>query len=413
MKFTRLSIFLFLLIWASVSDAQTDSTTVSDTTETKLPEPKKEKFEWFEFKGYLKFMQTLSFADLKNINVDNLIHNRLNFKFYIPKGGNFTLQLRNRIQFGGSVNFVPGYGEATVQYDGIAPFEFLWISNDSKGIILDSVAFVFSTVIDRLYYDYSNDKFQIRLGRQRVNWGINTTWNPNDIFNSYNIYDFDYEERQGADAVRLKFFPNYMSSFDLAYKFTGRWADDVFALKYLFNKASYDFQFLAGKFKQDVAMGFGWAGSIKTVGFKGEMTYFQPYQFDTLGNLSASVSLDYSWAKGVYLMGTYLFNSTGSNHPINPTLAQVQTIPNAKYLMPAKHNLMAMVSYQFSPIFFGALSTIYSFEINSFILFPSLTFSLKQNLDLDLIAQIYFQELPGDKFKNIGNGIFWRLKWSF
>lgn len=413
MKCVKLLLFCFVFQIGAISWSQSDTTLVSDSTEVVLPKAEKEKFQWFEFRGYLKFMQTLSFADLKAINVDNLIHNRLNMRFYIPKGGNFTLQLRNRVHFGGSVNFLPGYGELTTQYDGVAPFEFLWISNDDKGLLLDSVAIVFSTIIDRFYYDYSNEKFQIRIGRQRVNWGINTTWNPNDIFNSYNIYDFDYEERQGADAIRLKFFPNYMSSFDFAYKFTGRWADDVFALKYAFNKKSYDFQFIAGKFQQDIAFGFGWAGSIKTVGFKGEMTYFQPYKFDTLGNLSASATLDYSWPVGVYIMGTYLFNSTGSNHPINPALIQIASIPNAKNLMPAKHNVMTSVSYPFSPIFAGALSMIYSFEINQFTIFPTLTFNLKQNLDLDLIAQVFFQEIPGDKFDNIGNGIFWRLKWSF
>ena len=412
MRFDRVILIILFCFSLSSSFSQEDSLAV-DTTSAVVEEEPKEKFQWFQFNGYLKFMQTLSFKDLKNISVDNLVHNRLNFKFYIPKGGDFTLQLRNRVHFGASVNFIPGYGDLTTNYEGVAPFEFLWFSNDDKGIILDSVKVVFSTIIDRLYYDYSNNKVQFRIGRQRINWGINTTWNPNDLFNSYNIYDFDYEERQGADAVRLKIFPNYMSSIDFAYKFTGRWADDVFALKYLFNKASYDFQFLAGKFKQDVAFGFGWAGSIKTVGFKGEITYFQPYKFDQIGDLSASASLDYSWAGGVYFMGTYMYNSTGFNHPINPTVIQIAAIPDAKNLMPAKHNAMAMVSYQFSPIFFGALSTLYSFEINNLTLFPTLTFSLKQNLDLDLIAQLYFQEIPGDKFDYLGTGLFWRLKWSF
>jgi hypothetical protein len=407
MKFAKQLILVIILVISFNSFSQEDTTAVA------ISEPEKEKFEWFQFSGYLKFMQTLSFADLKSIAVDNLVHNRLNMKFYIPKGGNFTLQLRNRVHFGASVNFIPGYGDLTTQYDGVAPFEFLWFSNDDKAIIADSVAFVFSTVIDRLYYDYSNEKFQIRIGRQRINWGINTTWNPNDLFNSYNIYDFDYEEREGADAIRLKFFPNYMSSFDFAYKFTGRWADDVFALKYLFNKASYDFQFIAGKFKQNISVGFGWAGSLKNVGFKGELTYFQPYQFDQIGNLSASASLDYSWAGGAYLMGTYLYNSSGINHPVNPTLAPIVLIPDAEHLMLSKHSAMAMTSYQFSPIFMGALSVIYGFEVNSLTIFPTLTISIKQNLDLDFIAQVYFQDIPGDKFDNIANGIFWRLKYSF
>ena len=87
--------------------------------------------------------------------------------------------------------------------------------------LVDNSNVVLSVIADRFYYQFAAEKLELRLGRQRINWGINTTWNPNDIFNSYNIYDFDYEEREGSDAIRLKYFPNYQSSLDLAYKFTG------------------------------------------------------------------------------------------------------------------------------------------------------------------------------------------------
>ena len=159
---------------------------------------------------------------------------------------------------------IPNYGEYVNDYDGVLPLEWLWVDNENV---------VANTIVDRLYYDYSSEKFQLRIGRQRINWGINTTWNPNDIFNSYNIYDFDYEEREGADAISATFFPNHFSSFDVAYKFTGNWDDDVFAVKYKFNKWNYDFQFLGGKFEDNITLGIGWAGSLGLIGFKGEATY--------------------------------------------------------------------------------------------------------------------------------------------
>ena len=370
------------------------------------------KKEWFQFSGYLKYMQTLGFQDLKNIQVDNLLHNRLNFKAYLPKGNNFTLQLRNRVFYGASVNLIPGYGELISKYDGVLPFEFLWLSDGENGIIADSIGLAFATNIDRFYYEYTGKQIDIRIGRQRINWGINTTWNPNDLFNSYNIYDFDYEEREGADAIRLKYYPTAMSSFDVAYKFTNDWSTDIFAMKYLFNKKGYDFQFLAGKFQEKIAFGAGWAGNIKSIGFKGEATYFEPFNIDTLGNLSSSVTFDYSWGNGLYLLGTYLYNSTGENHKVNPYI-QTTNVPNAEYLMPAKHNSMIQTSYQFSPIFRGAIGVIYGFEINSLTIFPTLTFSLKENLDLDIIGQLFYQELTNNQFTNIGNGVFWRIRRSF
>lgn len=38
-------------------------------------------------------------------------------------------------------------------------------------------------------------------------------WNPNDWFNTYNYFDFDYEERPGTDAIRVRvYFKDGMSS---------------------------------------------------------------------------------------------------------------------------------------------------------------------------------------------------------
>ena len=213
MKYNKNLLFTLLFcIGSFVGSSQEETTTLEEISIEKL-----------DFNGYVKFMQSLAFTDNGSILVDNLIHNRLNISFYTQKGSTVVAQFRNRIFFGESVRTIPNYGDFINEYDGVLPLEWLWVNNETV---------VANTIVDRLYYDYSSEKFQLRVGRQRINWGINTTWNPNDIFNSYNIYDFDYEEREGADAIRMKFFPNYFSSFDVAYKFTGNWDDDVFALKY-------------------------------------------------------------------------------------------------------------------------------------------------------------------------------------
>lgn len=393
MKLVKIGCFLFFLIAGTfLSFSQEENTDFDEIS-----------FEKYDFNGYVKFMQSLAFADNGSVLVDNLIHNRLNFAFYSKKGSTVVAQFRNRVFFGESVKSIPNYGEYVNDYDGVLPLEWLWVDNENV---------VANTIVDRLYYDYSSEKFQIRVGRQRINWGINTTWNPNDIFNSYNIYDFDYEEREGADAIRAQFFPNYFSSFDMAYKFTGNWDDDVFALKYKMNKWNYDFQFLGGKFQNYVTLGTGWAGSLGLVGFKGEVTYFDSYISEKENQLSASTSFDYAFVNGFYVLGTYLFNSTGTNDVIDPTLP-VYDNPNAAYLMPAKHNMMFQGSYPISPIFNASVGTLYSYGINNFTLFSTLTYGLLTNLDFDLIGQFFWQETPSESFQNLGNVIYWRFKYSF
>ncbi len=355
------------------------------------------------FSGYVKFMQTLAFTQDNELLIDNLVHNRLNYSYETGQGSKFVAQVRNRAFYGASVKNIPNYGSSVTQYDGVLPLEFKII--DNQNIVVNSI-------IDRMYYQYANDKTQFIVGRQRINWGINTSWNPNDLFNSYSIYDFDYEEREGSDAIRVKFFPNYMSSIDVAYKFTGNWKNDVVAGMYKFNKWNYDLQMLIGKFQEKIALGTGWAGNLKSLGFKGELTYFQPYNFTDTANLSTSTSLEYSLKNGTFLSAAYLFNSSGTNDLINPNTA-IFEVPNAEYLMPAKHNTMLNATYMVTPILNTSLGALYSFGVNNLTLFPTLSLSLKTNLDLDLFGQFFWQELEDAPFQNIGNGIFWRLKSNF
>ena len=82
----------------------------------------------------------------------------------------------------------------------------------------DSV--VFNTTIDRVFLEYNKNDWEVRVGRQRINWGINLAWNPNDVFNAYSFFDFDYEERPGSDAIRIRKYTGIASSVELAANIT-------------------------------------------------------------------------------------------------------------------------------------------------------------------------------------------------
>ncbi|MCG8318265.1 MAG: hypothetical protein MI921_02070 [Cytophagales bacterium] len=50
------------------------------------------------------------------------------------------------------------------------------------------------------------------IGKHRINWGKSYVWNPNDVFNAYSFFDFDYEERRGTDALLIKYTTSPFSS---------------------------------------------------------------------------------------------------------------------------------------------------------------------------------------------------------
>ena len=62
-----------------------------------MPLAGQEKFNSFEFRGYLSNMQSAMFEDPgKDWIIDGLFHNRLNFYWYGGEHFNASIQFRNR-----------------------------------------------------------------------------------------------------------------------------------------------------------------------------------------------------------------------------------------------------------------------------------------------------------------------------
>ena len=160
--------------------------------------------------GYVTTMQSSMFEKLSGSFMnENLLHNRLNFKAYISNGITFSGELRNRLFTGDFVRMGSYYSDM-IGYDrGFA---------DMSWNILSENSFLFNSTIDRLNVDFTFNKIQITAGRQRINWGQTFVWNPNDIFNAYSFFDFDYVERPGSDAVRLQYFTSSSSVAEIAVK---------------------------------------------------------------------------------------------------------------------------------------------------------------------------------------------------
>lgn len=358
-----------------------------------------------ELNGYIKDMiSTYIINENNTIATGNLIHNRLNFKYTFSPKWSSRLEMRNRIFYGEHVKLIPNFGEIINQYNGLVSLSHLW-SNDEN--------FIAQSVIDRILLKYADEKWEVTLGRQRINWGINNVWNPNDIFNAYNFLDFDYEERPGSDAVRVLHNLKNDSGIEMAWKIGKNKNEHTGAILYRFNKWQYDFQFLSGIYLTDFVVGGGWAGNIKNTGFKGECSYFipRPDAPDSSKSFSFSLMADQTFKNNWYISFVSLYNSNPSN-----SLAGTLSIGNSglspKSLFPFRYNFYTMVTKTLSPISSVNLSTIYSPENNTLILVPTYTWNIAANFDLDLLAQSYFSN-QNESYQNIINQLYLRGRWSF
>ena len=281
--------------------------------------------------------------------------------------------------------------------------------------LIDRKAFIINTKIDRLYVNFYKGKFDIKLGRQRINWGISNLWNPNDLFNAYNFLDFDYEERPGTDALRFSFFPTAMSSIEFAYQPEKTLDKSIIALMYKFNLLKYDFQVLAANYKKDLALGLGWAGNIKNAGFKGEATYFHDRKdfVNKKGVFTGTLGLDYSFKDGIYANVGFLYNSEGIDDLSSgfSLLNLYNQEISAKNLMPTKYTFMAQASKAFGQAWNVNLTSVYGTGIHLWMVIPTVSYTIKENWDIDLTVQTFFAQQR--IYKNLGNSVNLRLRYSY
>ncbi len=362
------------------------------------------------FNGYIKdlYMYYKPGRQIPGLDANylssNLIHNRLNFRWYANSRFTLAVEARNRVFFGQMIRQFPIYKEYIDVDNGFF---------DLSGTIASGDAWFIHSIIDRAWLDYMNGNWQVRVGRQRINWGINLVWNPNDVFNTFSYFDFDYEERPGTDAVKIQYYTGVTSSAQLVYKIGRNENETAVAGMYRFSKFSYDFQFLGGWVGKDYVIGGGWSGDIRGGGFRGEASWFVP-RVENNGSyeaLVASVSGDYTFENSLYVHAAALFNSRGATENAGGRQFFDQNI-SAKMLSLAKYDLFGQVSYPFTPLFSGNFAGMANPLDGSSFVSPSLTYSLGNNLELMLTGQLFFGR-TGTEFGEMGKAAYGRLKWAF
>ncbi|GAB4317259.1 MAG: hypothetical protein Kow00127_09000 [Bacteroidales bacterium] len=361
----------------------------------------------FTLDGHLQHMGTLWIEEWNGPwRSTGSIYNRLNMNWYPGEKLTATLSMRNMVNYGQLIYlFYPYYTDLLVADDGFLDLTRDWASDSS---------YVLYSNIDRAYLKYTTGKWEITAGRQRINWGINTVWNPNDIFNTFNYYDFDYVERPGCDALRVTWYRSYAGSLELAAKLN-KDKEVTAAAMYRFNRWNYDLQLLAGVMETDAVVGAGWSGYIGDAGFTGEASWFRDLDHfsDTTAIWVASAGFNYTFKNSLTLNLAGLYNSNGTTGKAGwgTSFIILQELSPKTFTL-ARYSLMGSLSYPITPLIRGDLATIVNPNDGSFYLGPSFDISLADNISLLLTGQM-FSGTTGSEFGGYGQMLYMRLKWSF
>lgn len=356
--------------------------------------------------GYVSDMQSVMFDDIrKPWTLDNTLHNRLNFKAGLGCYANASLEVRNRFLFGETVNNTPGYAEMTGQDRG-------WL--DLSWNLAEGSSYLLNTTIDRAFLDLNMGRLQATIGRQRINWGMNFVWNPNDIFNSYSFFDFDYVERPGSDAVRLQYYFTPATHLELVGKINNQ---DEFSYAGLlrFSLEGFDFQLLGGLIdEREIVAGGGFSGYFGPVSVNGELSYLHPRSsVSQPGPVTiAGIGAGYLTPFQLNVQVEYLYNEAANES--NPASFADFYFRNltVRDLSIAPHTFFTTLSYPVTPLLTLGVSSMFFPRLDGYFVGPSLDLSLLRNLDLSFIIQHFSLEFQPGLAGRATLG-FLRLKWNF
>jgi hypothetical protein len=362
-----------------------------------------EKKKSITVNGYISSLQTAIFDSLSGpFENENLIHNRLNFKVYLNDNITLALELRNRLYTGDLLQLGEVYTDMIREDPGFVNMS--WNLINEQSILLN-------TKVDRLWLDFKFNKVQVTLGRQRINWGQTLVWNPNDVFNAYSFFDVDYIERPGCDAVRLQIFPTSLSVADIALKIDNNRKITAAGL-FRFNAGGYDLQFLAGMVNsEDIVLGTGWSGPVGSFSFRGEATWFDPYeQFPRgPGTLIITSGIDRIFKKNSMLQIQAMY--CNSPFSITNLFGFYTGNLSVKELAFSKFTGFGQFTWAVSPLVNLTGSAMWFPDLKGYFSGISLDCSLSENVDFSIIWQ-HFDTKSYGWLSGINLG-FIRVKYSF
>lgn len=369
--------------------------------------------------GYVKYL--FSSTDYKYLNerlYDHILHSRLNTKYFFDDSFSLTGEIRLRTFWGNSIDKVPDFSELIKTNQPLLDMDLmLWRNKSTIGYI----------EVDRLYFDHNSNDIQITIGRQRIAWGTSWVWNPTDLFNPLSILDFDYEELPGNDALRIQYYTGALNKVEFAIAPSRKKGKLTAAALVSYNAFDYDFNLLAGVKNNFWTAGFSWVGDIYGAGFRGEVVlqqkpkklteyeslYLQyqqqPISYTDKNIFSFVLSGDYTFPNSFYIHTEMLFNNIGVREYSGLFIKEASEIG---LLSSSRLSLYQEFSYNMSPLVRASVFGIINPDDKSFVLVPSVSYSIITNLDLYLIS-LFFNGNKFTQYGDTGSSVFARLKYSF
>jgi hypothetical protein len=259
-------------------------------------------------------------------------------------------------------------------------------------------------LIDRLNFQYTSRKVNLKIGRQPVNLAATYYFTPNDFFAPFAAQTFFRAYKPGVDAVRADIQLADLSQLSLISVLGYRaeaGSDNGWSSGYETSRNSYlgrvsavsgDFELalLGGLVKRDRVLGVDFQGELfEWLGIRGEGHLLWPDSPLLNTTVEMAFGLEHRWENSLTIRVEQFYHGSGATSLAGYNLLSPD---NKGYL--GRHYSAAGASYEFTPLLTGDTTTIYNWVDQSALIAMYALYSLTDESELALSTTLSIGKKP-------------------
>ncbi len=278
-----------------------------------------------------------------------------------------------------------------------------WIDLDRT--ISDTHNATWQHLLYRGWLRYEGDDVEVTVGRQRIALGRARLWNPTDLFNPIPPLALEGDQRIGVDSVvtRVRVAGDLWASAIVAPQDR----DDLYrsALRLELSQRRVDAALMFARIETDSVYGFDFATNLGDAALRGEGTWSFHEHGGHTTQLVGSLDHTFDLGTGLYVLVEHFYNGNTFSRdalrntlealpPLTPDqglalLTQDGVIPTSQLVTVSRNQTGLNLGYDLTPLLRLDLLWIHDWEGPSEAVFPVLTWSALQSVELSVGAQFF------------------------
>lgn len=286
-------------------------------------------------------------------------------------------------------------------------------------------------------FRYAGRRLEVKLGRQRIPWGVGRLWNPVDRFNAIGPLALESDQSPGVDALSLRWNFSGFHQLQAVHAPGPRRAEARSALRYAGLLGDVDVALSAGRFSGALGLGAELAGNWGESAWRLEAAWTDPRRAvwpigvpaaappAPFFQIALGLDRQFDLGSGLYVMAEHLYDgnalgfgvgragrllpffetsaappawaaasSPAPGAPLFAAPASAARFAGSRVVSLSQHATGLQIGYDLAAALRGELLLIYDWQGSSAVLSPALHFTGLNAASFSLGAQFFFGGAP-------------------